>query len=145
MPNPTQPSRYRLYAGVDVAATTATVAGAEPGGTPRRSVTIAQTPQGFATLQQRLADTGHVPAATLIVMEATGGYWVALATTRAQAGFAVSVVNPTQAHHFARVMHIFDDEGEDQIGDHWAQHRVRIGVRRASVPSVMRESYVSEQ
>ena len=104
MPNPTQPSRYRLYAGVDVAAKTATVAWAEPGGTPSRSVTIDQTPQGFATLQKRLADTGHVPAATLIVMEATGGYWVALATTLAHAGFAVSVVNPTQAHHFAKAL-----------------------------------------
>ena len=48
MPNPTQPSRYRLSVGVAVAATTATVAWTESGGTPRRSVTIDQTPQGFA-------------------------------------------------------------------------------------------------
>jgi transposase len=38
----------------------------------------------------------------LIVMEATGSYWIALATTLHQAGFAVSVINPAQAHHFAK-------------------------------------------
>jgi transposase len=35
-------------------------------------------------------------------MEATGSYWVALATTLYHAGFAVSVINPVQAHHFAK-------------------------------------------
>lgn len=35
-------------------------------------------------------------------MEATGSYWVALATALFHAGFAVSVINPVQAHHFAR-------------------------------------------
>ena len=34
------------------------------------------------------------PAATLVVMEATGNYWIALAIVLHQAGFAVSVVNP---------------------------------------------------
>ncbi len=37
-------------------------------------------------------------------MEATGSYWVALATTLAQAGFAVSVINPDQAHNFAKAL-----------------------------------------
>jgi transposase len=36
-------------------------------------------------------------------MEATGSYWIALASTLHQAGFAVRVINPAQAHHFARV------------------------------------------
>lgn len=104
MPDPTPPSGYQLYVGVDIAATTATVAWAQAGGLPGRPLTIDQTPQGFATLQKRLVDTGHAPAATLVVMEATGGYWVALATTLAQAGFAVAVINPTQAHHFAKAL-----------------------------------------
>jgi len=39
-----------------------------------------------------------------------------------------------------RLMHTFDEAEKDQIGDHWMQHRVRIGVRRESAPSVMRES-----
>ncbi len=37
-------------------------------------------------------------------MEATGSYWVALATTLTQAGFEVSVINPDQAHHFAKAL-----------------------------------------
>jgi len=43
------------------------------------------------------------------------------------------------------LMPTFDEAEKDQIGDHWMQHRVRIGVRRESAPSVMRESYVGEQ
>jgi transposase len=35
-------------------------------------------------------------------VEAPGSYWMGLATTLHQAGFAVSVINPTQAHHFAK-------------------------------------------
>lgn len=42
------------------------------------------------------------PAAVLVVMEATGSYWVALATALYHAGFAVSVINPAQAHYFAK-------------------------------------------
>jgi transposase len=53
-------------------------------------------------LQQRLAATRVAPAATLVVMEAAGNYWVALAVALHEAGYAVSVVNPLQAHHFAK-------------------------------------------
>jgi len=37
-------------------------------------------------------------------MEATGSYWVSLATTLAQAGFAVAVINPDQADNFAKAL-----------------------------------------
>jgi len=37
-------------------------------------------------------------------MEATGSSWVALATTLAQRGFAVAVINPDQAHHVAKAL-----------------------------------------
>ncbi len=37
-------------------------------------------------------------------MEATGSYWITLATTLHAAGFAVSVINPAQAHHFAKAL-----------------------------------------
>ncbi len=36
------------------------------------------------------------------MVEATGNYWVALAVTLHEAGYRVSVVNPRQAHHFAK-------------------------------------------
>jgi len=98
------PARYHLYVGVDIAAKTLTAAWMAPGATPGRPLTVDQTPQGFATLQDRLLATGHPAAAILVVMEATGSYWVGLATTLAQAGFVVSVVHAAQAHHFAKAL-----------------------------------------
>jgi transposase len=97
---------FRLYAGIDIAAETFTAAwmAADPHATPGRTATFDQTPQGFARVQERLCSSGQQPADILVVMEATGSYWIALATTLAQAGFAVSVVNPAQAHHFAKAL-----------------------------------------
>jgi transposase len=40
----------------------------------------------------------------VVVLEATGTYWVILATTLHQAGFAVAVINPAQAHDFAKAL-----------------------------------------
>lgn len=75
------PSRYRLFVGIDIAATSATAAWMEPQARPTRVITIPQTSAGYAGLQQRL-----------------------LATTLATAGFAVSVINPTQASDFAKAL-----------------------------------------
>jgi transposase len=72
------------------------------GGQPGTPVTGEQTPAGVAALQRRLRATGCPPAATLVVMEATGNYWVALAVALHEVGYRVAVVNPRQAHHFAK-------------------------------------------
>jgi transposase len=48
--------------------------------------------------------TGIAPTEILVVMEATGIYWLALATFLARYGYAISVVNPAQAHHFAKAL-----------------------------------------
>jgi len=37
-------------------------------------------------------------------MEATGSYWMSLATRLVHEGFVVSVINPAQAHHFAKAL-----------------------------------------
>ena len=95
-------ARYQLYVGVDIAAETFTAAWLPPGGTPAAPLTREQTPAGFAALQQRLQATGARSAETLVVLEATGNYWVALAVTLHEAGYRVAVVNPRQAHHFAK-------------------------------------------
>jgi transposase len=42
------------------------------------------------------------PTATLVVLEATGSYWVALAVTLHSASYDVSVINPAQAHYYAK-------------------------------------------
>ena len=95
---------YDLFVGVDIAAATATVAWQRPGAPLSRPLTIPQTPAGYAALIQRLHASGVAPARTLIVMEATGSYWITLATTLQQAGYAVSVINPAQAHAFAKAL-----------------------------------------
>ena len=42
--------------------------------------------RGFAALQRRLQGTASPPAATLVVLEATGTYWVGLAVALHEAG-----------------------------------------------------------
>ncbi len=94
---------YRLFVGIDIAAATFAAAWMPPGGAaPGSPVSHPQRPEGYTALQRQLAATGSVPAATLVVLEATGSYWVALAVTLHTAGYAVSVINPLQAHHFAK-------------------------------------------
>src|SRR4029079_14037225 len=89
---------YQCYIGIDIAAETFVAAWLAPGGKPGTPVTGEQPPAGFAALQRRLAASGAAPATALVVMEATGNYWVALAVTLHEAGYRVAVVNPRQAH-----------------------------------------------
>ena len=95
---------YSLFVGVDIAATTATVSWMRPGENACRPVTIEQTPDGYASLERKLRATGQAPDQVLVVMEATGPYWITLATQLVHAGFQVSVINPAQAHHFAKAL-----------------------------------------
>ncbi len=83
---------YKLYVGVDVAAATATAAWMGCDGRMSAALTIAQTTHGYAMLHERLATSGVAPADTLIVLEATGTYWITLATTLVEWGYQVSIV-----------------------------------------------------
>jgi transposase len=85
-----------------VAAATFVAAWLAPGGEPGAPCTGEQTPTGFAALRRRLQGTGSPPTATLVVLEATGNDWVALAVALHEASYRVAVVNPRQAHHFAK-------------------------------------------
>lgn len=102
MTTPQPPPTYHLFVGIDIAATSFAATWTTGGHIPERARTFAQTPDGFVALQHWLATTGVSPAATLVLVEATGSYWVSLAVTLHQAGYAVSVVNPAHAHAFAR-------------------------------------------
>jgi len=97
-------SSYRVFVGVDVAAASATVVWTAETGSLSRPVTIAQSAEGFAELRRRLEALEHPAPTVLVVMEATGTYWVALATDLVAANFAVSVINPKQAHDFAKAL-----------------------------------------
>ena len=104
MTSPTSGVTYSLFVGIDIAAKTASVAWLSTGTKLTRALTIDQSSQGFSTLHRRLLGTGYSAASTLVVMEATGSYWITLATYLTQAGFAVSVINPAQAHYFAKAL-----------------------------------------
>jgi transposase len=95
---------YTLFVGIDLAAKTFTAAWTGGGLTTACLLTAEQTVAGYTTLQEQLHATGPAPATTLVVMEATGTYWMRLAVTLVQAGYRVSVVNAAQAHAFAKAL-----------------------------------------
>jgi len=92
---------YQLYSGVDIAARTFTTSTCRREENPSKASSFEQTPAGFEGLKKLLLTKGTDPASILVVMEATGTYWIELATYLEAAGFGVSVVNPKQAHAFA--------------------------------------------
>ena len=96
------PSPYALFVGVDIAAATFTAVWARPDAAPHPAQTFDQTPAGFHAFQERLAATGAAPAATLVVLEATGSYWIALAVALHDADYHVSVINPARILNYAR-------------------------------------------
>jgi transposase len=98
------PRSYDWFVGIDIAATSASVACATDPRTVASAFTIAQTPTGFADLQARLARRGIPRERTLVVLEATNTYWMPLALQLHDAGYAVSVINPAQAHQFAKAL-----------------------------------------
>lgn len=117
----TQPPCYQLFVGVDIAATSFTAAWT----VDQRPLTYAHTPDGVAAFQQQLAATACPPARTLIVMEATSSYWVALAVALHQAGYHVAVVNPKLIHHFAKSLprRAKTDALDAQLVRHFAAER----------------------
>lgn len=102
MTSPTPIPAYQLYVGIDIAAATFTASWMRLDGRPGAASTFPQSPTGFAAFQGQLQATGVAPSATLIVLEATSSYWVALAVTLHAAGYVVSVVNPAKVHNYAK-------------------------------------------
>jgi transposase len=117
---------YHLFVGVDIAAASFTAAWSMAGPPKQRPRTFAQTPDGFAAFQVALASTTVDASKTLIVLEATGSYWITLAVTLHQAGYAVSVVNPAHVHAFARSLprRAKTDTLDAQLLTHFAIERV---------------------
>ena len=66
---------------------------------------------------------------TLLVLEATGSYWVALAVTLHEAGYAVAVLNPAQLHSYAQSL---PRRGKTDALD--AQVFVRFATERQPTP-----------
>lgn len=106
---PVPPPHYQLYCGVDIAARTFSAAllqltEREPRPNPGKAVDFTQNSTDYARFVKWL-QTRHIAAAqTLVVMEATGTYWIQLALHLDQLGFSVAVINPSQSRDFARSM-----------------------------------------
>jgi transposase len=98
---PARPT-FQLFVGVDIAAASFAASWIRDGRAAERARTFAQSPEGFASFQSALTATAVSPAQTLLLLEATGSYWISLAVYLHQAGYAVSVLNPAYAHAFAQ-------------------------------------------
>jgi transposase len=94
---------YTQFVGIDISAKDAQVV-IRTDDSENRPFVVRQDAQGYADLTARLDANGHKRGQTLVVMEATGVYWMKLATALHRAGFGVSVINPAQAHYFARAL-----------------------------------------
>lgn len=95
---------YSLYVGIDVSAQTLSVAWQARAAHVGHAQEFGQAQVEYARLSSVLQATGHTPSQTLVVIEATGTYWMRAARYLYQAGFRVSVINPRQAYHFAQAM-----------------------------------------
>jgi hypothetical protein len=76
-PSPIKPS-YQLYCGVDIASKTFTAATCIADEEPTKALNFKQSPQNYAQLQKHLLSSRVTPGSILIVMEATGTYWLEL-------------------------------------------------------------------
>ena len=94
-------STYQLFVGIDVSASHRHIAWGCTADEVQKTLIISQTPAGIGRLIEQLQRAQPDAAAILVVMEATGTYWMKLALGLHQAGFCVSAINPAQAHHFA--------------------------------------------
>jgi transposase len=95
---------FSLFVGVDISSKSFDVALANSPKSISASFKLDQTPEGFLELERRLISQGANKEQILIVMEATGSYWMKLATHLYEAGFSVSVINPAQAHYFSQAL-----------------------------------------
>lgn len=95
---------YALYVGVDIAAASASVAFSRYPDQVETHFQIKQTTAGYTRLRNEIERQVSDPSQVLVVMEATGTYWMRLALHLHQFGYRVSVINPSQAHHYAKAM-----------------------------------------
>ncbi len=81
---------------------TAALLPAEAAAKPAKALNYQQTNQAYRKLERGLLRPGLPPSQILVVMEATGTYWISLALYLHQAGFVVAVINPLQTHNYAK-------------------------------------------
>jgi transposase len=93
---------YQLFVGIDIAAASFAATWTRGGLVQERVRSFEQTPEGSGALQRWLATTGIAPAATLLVLEATGSYWRPSRSRCTRPATPSVSINPAQAHAFAK-------------------------------------------
>lgn len=96
------PAPVLTFVGIDVAAKTLAVVVLTPTAPPTAALTVANTAAGWRDLDAHLRAQGGTPETTRLVLEATGSYWVGVATALTAAGWTVSVVSPASARNYAK-------------------------------------------
>ncbi|MBL8155910.1 MAG: IS110 family transposase [Anaerolineae bacterium] len=91
----------QVYVGADIAAEQITIDWLDTQTQTGEQLSLEQSERDYARLLKRLTRQAQ-PAAIHVVMEATGNYWMAFASFLHAAGLIVSVLNPSQARHFAQ-------------------------------------------
>lgn len=97
-------SDYSLFVGVDISAQTATVSWGSEITKLSKPITIRQNPKDWQKLLDRLLPLLSKPSDCLVVMEATGSYWMQMALYLYKAGLSLSVINPMRSRYFARML-----------------------------------------
>lgn len=113
---------YLHFVGIDIAAATFTVAWLVNG--LWHQATFEQRRPEYGRLVHQLRQIAPLER-ILVVMEATGTYWLALAWFLHEAGMAVSVINPAHARLFARLegQHAKTDPIDAQLLADFARQR----------------------
>lgn len=92
----------RFFLGIDVAKAKLDCLLLDHSQGRQRSKVVPNTPDGWQTLLQWLSKQGAAPAQVHVILEPTGVYHERLLFALAQAGLAVSLVNPAQLRLFAQ-------------------------------------------
>lgn len=98
---------FECVSGVDIAAKDFTAAKLKAGANVKPKLApkaFSQNAEGFEKYLQWLGDKDVPPQKQLVVLEATGSYWIALAWALHTAGFVMAIINPAQAHYFAKAL-----------------------------------------
>ena len=93
---------YKLFLGIDIAADTFAAHWKLDDQTQAGSGSFQQNEKAYRALHKQLLALAQ-PSKTLVVLEATGNYWLALALFLHELDYAVSVINPVRARRFAQM------------------------------------------
>jgi transposase len=93
---------YKLYLGIDIAAASFAAHWQSTDKAQSGSGSYQQNEKDYQRLHKQLSLITS-PAETLVVLEATGNYWLTLAFFLYERNYAVSVINPVRARRFAQM------------------------------------------